>query len=170
MQSFGEADMTREEMTAYLQANGKFAAVASSRRDGSPFVAPYGFWFDGTDLYLSTAEGRGLAARLRRDPRVSITVFDEQPLHAFVTFAGAVEEVDDADHAISLRIHHRYPKPGIEDTEAYDRDWLATRRVVFRLRVGEYASMNQRKVTNKVLLAMNPAEAQRLGRDTADYR
>jgi hypothetical protein len=82
---------------------------------------------------------------------------------------GTAEEIEDPGDEISLRIHHGYSKRGIEDHDAYDRDWLAPGRVVFRVRETDHTSMDQRKVTDQRLLAVNPAEAERLGLGPTRY-
>src|SRR5215217_7685506 len=113
MIDLGKTRMTRAEIDAYLRAEGRFAAVASLRRDGSPLVIPMGYYPDGESLYFSTTETRGLTKRLRRDPRVSVVVFDHEPIHGYVLINGVAQEVEDPDNALSLAMHQRYPKPGL---------------------------------------------------------
>jgi PPOX class probable F420-dependent enzyme len=153
MIDLGETTMTREEIDAYLREPGRFAAVASLRRDGSPFVIPLGYYYDGEHLYFSTTPTRGLAKRLRRDPRISVAVFDHEPIHGYVLVNGEAEEIDDPDNVLSLKMHHRYPKPGV-DQEEHDRIWLSVGRVVFRVSTAEAFGMDQRKATSLHALAM----------------
>jgi hypothetical protein len=49
----------------------RFVAVASLRKDGSPWVVPLGYWYDGTYLYITMHPGNAGVQRLRRDPRVA---------------------------------------------------------------------------------------------------
>ena len=100
--------MTKAEIDVYLRANERFAAVASLRQDGSPFVIPMGYYYDGSFLFFSTTQTRGLTKRLRRDPRVSVVIFDHEAIHGYVLVNGNAEEVNDVDNALSLKIHHRY--------------------------------------------------------------
>jgi PPOX class probable F420-dependent enzyme len=143
----GKTTMTRAEIDSYLRAEGRFAAVASLRRDGSPLVIPMGYYPDGHYLYFSTTETRGLTKRLRRDPRVSVVVFDHEPIHGYVLINGHAHEVEDADNALSLAMHHRYPKPGVDAVE-HDRIWLSVPRVVFRVSTAEAFGMDQRKAAD----------------------
>ncbi len=145
MIDLGKTTMTRPEIDAYLRAGGRFAAVASIRKDGSPFVIPMGYYYDGSFLFFSTTRTRGLAKRLRKDPRISVVVFDHEAIHAYVLVNGDAEEVDDAGDVLSLKMHRRYPKSGITDQAEHDRIWLSVDRVVFRLSTGTAFGMDQRK-------------------------
>ncbi|MFC9835367.1 pyridoxamine 5'-phosphate oxidase family protein [Rhodococcus sp. NPDC127530] len=76
--------MSEEEIDAYLRAPGRFTAVASMRKNGTPFVIPMGYYYDGSSLYFSSTPTRGLTLRLRRDPSVSVSIFDHEPIHGYV--------------------------------------------------------------------------------------
>lgn len=153
MIDLGETTMNREEIDAYLRADGRFAAVASVRRDGSPFVIPLGYYYDGEYLYLSSTPNRGLVKRLRREPRVSISVFDHEAIHGYVLVNAVAEEIEDPDDRFSLAMHHRYPKPGVDGPE-HDVIWLSEGRVVFRVPTRDAFGMDQRKATSVHALAM----------------
>lgn len=158
MIDLGPTTMTVAERDAYLREEGRFAAVATVRRDGSPFTIPMGYYYDGHHLYFSTTEHRSLAMRLRRDPRISVAVFDHEAIHGYVLINGVAEEIDDPDDRLSLAMHHRYPKPGL-DTEEHDRIWLSVPRVVFRVSTAEAFGMDQRKAGDAVwALAMPDAD------------
>jgi hypothetical protein len=150
MIDLGETTMTRAEIDAYLREPGRFAAVGSLRRDGSPFVIPMGYYYDGEHLYFSTTPKRGLTHRLRRDARVSVTVFDHEAIHGYVLVNDMVEEVVDPGDELSLNMHHRYPKPGLEQSEEHDKIWLSTGRVVFRVPTARAFGMNQRKASHSI--------------------
>src|SRR4051794_20348912 len=102
---YGEYSMTPEETQAFC--DGELQAVISSlRRNGAPFAIPLGYLFDGSTFYVTTAEGRGLAPRLRRDPRACLTVMSRDPYPTkFVIAEGMAEEVDDPGDEISKRIY-----------------------------------------------------------------
>jgi PPOX class probable F420-dependent enzyme len=154
----GETTMSAEEIDAYLREDGRFAAVASLRRDGSPFVVPLGYYYDGSHLFFSTTPTRGLTKRLRRDGRVSVSVFDHEAIHGYVLVNGIAEEIEDPDDLLSLAMHHRYPKPGLEDSAEHDRIWLSARRVVFRVSTQDAFGMDQRKARDSIwALAMPDA-------------
>jgi nitroimidazol reductase NimA-like FMN-containing flavoprotein (pyridoxamine 5'-phosphate oxidase superfamily) len=154
MIDLGETTMTREEIDAYLRADGRFAALASVRRDGSPFVIPMGYYYDGEHLYFSTTPRRGLTTRVRREPRVSVAVFDHEPIHGYVLVNDRAEEVPDPGNELSMAMHRRYPKPGITDQEEHDRLWISRGRVVFRVSTAGAFGMDQRKATSTDSLAL----------------
>lgn len=142
--------MTSEDVDAYLREDGRFAAVATLRKDGSPFVIPLGYYYDGSYLYFSTTPSRGLTHRLRRDGRVSVSVFDHEAIHGYVLINAVAQEVPDPDDALSLAMHRRYPKPGLEDSAEHDRVWLSATRVVFRVSTAEAFGMDQRKASDSI--------------------
>src|SRR5262249_30463592 len=133
-------EMTREELGEFLIAGPRFVAVASLRRDGSPVVVPLGFWCDGTCVYLTIAPTGGGVARMRRDPRVSMSVFNDRFPVRCVTIQGLAEEIPDPGYEISLRIHRRYPKSHAVDPDAYA--WLSAGKAVFRIQVDCYPSLD----------------------------
>jgi nitroimidazol reductase NimA-like FMN-containing flavoprotein (pyridoxamine 5'-phosphate oxidase superfamily) len=154
----GATTMNAEEIDAYLRQDGRFAAVASLRKDGSPFVIPLGYYYDGSYLYFSTTPTRGLTQRLRRDGRVSVSVFDHEAIHGYVLVNGVVEEIEDPGDVFSLAMHHRYPKPGLENSAEHDRIWLSAGRVVFRISTSDAFGMDQRKTRDSIwALAMPDA-------------
>ncbi|WP_147381557.1 pyridoxamine 5'-phosphate oxidase family protein [Nocardioides immobilis] len=142
--------MTSDEVDAYLRADGRFAAVATLRKDGSPFVIPLGYYYDGNYLYFSTTPHRSLTHRLRRDGRASVSIFDHEAIHGYVLVNGVVQEIDDPGNVLSLKMHHRYPKPGLEGSDDHDRIWLSVGRVVFRLSTESAVGMDQRKASGSI--------------------
>lgn len=61
-----------------------FATVATVGADGSPNTSVVWITRDGDDLLFSTVKGRLKERNLRRDPRISISVFDQDdPLSYF---------------------------------------------------------------------------------------
>lgn len=69
-----------------------FAHVAVIRPDGSPHVTVT--WIDAADgsVLVNTAVGRVKDRYVRRDPRVSVTLHDEQDPYRWLRIDGAVEE------------------------------------------------------------------------------
>ena len=74
------------------------AVVATIASDGSPHVAPVWFALDDDGLVVfNTGETTVKGRNLRRDPRISVCIDDEQPPFSFVSIRGRAELVDDLD-------------------------------------------------------------------------
>ncbi|MGY0490618.1 PPOX class F420-dependent oxidoreductase [Streptomyces sp. WG-D5] len=85
------------------------ATVATLRSDGSPVsTATWYLWDDGRVL-LNMDEGRARLKHLRRDPRVTLTVLDENSWYNHISLIGRVVELrDDKDLADIDRISTHY--------------------------------------------------------------
>lgn len=69
--------------------------MATLRSDGTPVSTPTWYvWEDGRAL-ISLDEGRVRLKHLRRDPRVTLTVLDEENWYTHVTLIGRVVELKD---------------------------------------------------------------------------
>lgn len=65
--------------------------LATTRKDGTPHVAPIWYVVDGRTLLFMTAAQSLKGRNLRRDPRAALCVDDERPPFAFVVVEGSVE-------------------------------------------------------------------------------
>ncbi len=70
-----------------------FANVATTRKDGSPQVSPIWVDFDGKHIILNSEEKRAKVKNLKRDPRVSVSVFDHENPYSYVQIQGRVVEI-----------------------------------------------------------------------------
>jgi PPOX class probable F420-dependent enzyme len=70
-----------------------FASVATVMPDGSPHVSTIWIDVDGDDVVFNTSEGRVKTANLRRDPRVAISVFDQNDPYEQVVVHGTVVDL-----------------------------------------------------------------------------
>jgi PPOX class probable F420-dependent enzyme len=70
-----------------------FASVATVMPDGSPHVSTIWIDLDGDDVLFNTSEGRVKTANLRRDPRVAISVFDQNDPYEQVVVHGTVVDL-----------------------------------------------------------------------------
>ncbi len=79
-----------------------FCQVGSLRKDGSPAVTPVWVDVEGDLVVLNTAEGRAWPTNVRRDPRVNLTVLNQENPYEFVSIKGRVVEdsQDGADEHI----------------------------------------------------------------------
>ncbi|HEY8338617.1 MAG TPA: PPOX class F420-dependent oxidoreductase [Egibacteraceae bacterium] len=84
------------------------AVMATVRADGAPVtVATWYLWHDGRVL-LNLDGGRARLQHLRRDPRVSLTVFDGDNWYRHISVQGTVTLEDDPDLEWIDRIARHY--------------------------------------------------------------
>ena len=102
--------MTQDEWWAFLVAEPRPAILSTIRADGRPHAAP--IWIDVDDgaIVFNTGEDTVKGRNLRRDPRVSIVVQDDQPPFSFVLVEGVAELIDDLPEVkrIATTIGGRY--------------------------------------------------------------
>ncbi|WP_431944879.1 PPOX class F420-dependent oxidoreductase [Micromonospora marina] len=84
-------------------------AVIATLRDGQPVsAATWYLWEDGRVL-VNMDEGRRRLAHLRSDPRVSLTVLDEENWYTHVSLIGRVVELRDDEGLADIdRISQHY--------------------------------------------------------------
>jgi len=105
--------MSGEEWHAFLRHGTRTGKLATVRRDGRSHVVPVWFVLDGDDVVFTTSAGSVKAAAMRRDPRVSVCVDDENPPFAFVMIEGIATLSDDLDEMLpyATAIGGRYMGP-----------------------------------------------------------
>lgn len=113
--------MTDEEYRSFLLGRARTATLATVRADGRPHAAPIWFDLDGDTLVFTTGESTIKALNMRRDPRVSLCIDEDQPPFHFVLIEGTAElEADDPDLlSWATRLGGRYM--GAERAEEYGR-------------------------------------------------
>ena len=111
--------MTEAEWRAFLRHPVRTAKLATVRKDGRPHVAPIWYDLDGDDTIFTTGADSVKGQTLRRDPRVSICVDDDQSPFAFVIVEGiaTISEEPAELLAWATRIGGRYM--GAAQAEAY---------------------------------------------------
>lgn len=91
-------DMTADEVIEFMNSGSRTGKLATVRADGAPHVAPIWFTFDPDtgDLVFMTWHSSLKAKNMRRDPRVSVLVDDEQFPFAWARLDGtaAFDEQD----------------------------------------------------------------------------
>ena len=99
-----------------------FANLATLMPDGSPQVTPVWVDHEGEAILVNTAEGRVKTKNVARDPRVAISIFDQNNPYRKVVIRGRVIEVTKEgaeDHIDKMAMKYRgltkYPwrQPGI---------------------------------------------------------
>jgi PPOX class probable F420-dependent enzyme len=99
-----------------------FASLATLMPDGSPQVSPVWVDHEGEVILVNTAEGRVKTKNVTRDPRVAISIFDQNDPYRKVLIRGSVIEVTKKgaeDHIDRMAMKYRglakYPwrQPGV---------------------------------------------------------
>jgi PPOX class probable F420-dependent enzyme len=84
--------MLRDRDRRILEA-ANFASVATLMPDGSSHVSTIWIDVDGDDVVFNTSEGRVKTVNIRRDPRVSISAFDQNDPYEQVVIRGTVVDL-----------------------------------------------------------------------------
>ncbi len=97
------AELTKGQIELMRSTKG-FAAVATLNEDGAPQTSIVWIDTDGEHVVFNTTNARAKGRHLRRDPRVSVTVFDGENPYRYFEVEGVAElEVDGGgDHINSL--------------------------------------------------------------------
>ena len=87
--------MTTEQRHEFVMTGTRTGKLGVTRADGRPHVTPIWFVLDGDDVILNTGAGTVKGRALRRDPRVCLSVDDQQPPFSFVVIDGVAELSED---------------------------------------------------------------------------
>jgi PPOX class probable F420-dependent enzyme len=91
-------EMTRDEWRRFVLTGTRTGKLATVRKDGRANVVPIWFMLDDDDTFVFTTGKRSAkGSAMRRDPRVSLLVDDQEPPYAFVLVRGSVELSEDPD-------------------------------------------------------------------------
>lgn len=104
-----------------------YAVLATVNPDGSPQTSAMWVGRDGSDLLLSTVEGRVKHRNMQRDPRVSVTVLDAADPENYVELRGQVTMTPDVGRAVDTALSWKY------DGKDPDEDRPGAVRVVVRM-------------------------------------
>src|SRR5579871_1616653 len=101
---------------AFLEER-RYAVIATINETGMPHLTPIWYELQGETLLMNTASGRLKQRNLRRDPRVSICVVDEE---RYVTLYGRAVLIDDQVEAQAddMRLAVRYDGPAKAEERA----------------------------------------------------
>jgi PPOX class probable F420-dependent enzyme len=127
------AQMTRDEIRAFLTEGTRTGKLATTRKDGRPHVMPIWFVLDGEDVVFNTGANSVKGRNIRRDGRVSLLVDDERPPFAYVQLNGTATWEDNPSNMLdwSSRIAARYM--GEDLAEEYGRRNAVTGELLVRL-------------------------------------
>ena len=87
---------------------GAHVVVATLMPDGSPQTSVLWATYDGNDLLLSTIVGRAKERNWRRDPRVSVLIFDPADEDRYVEVRGTVTMTRDGGPELIERLSQLY--------------------------------------------------------------
>jgi len=113
--------MTSAEYKAFLMEGTRTGKLATTRADGRPHVVPIWFVLDGDTLVFTTGAATVKGRNMQRDPRVCITVDDENPPYSFVMIEGSASLSSDMGEMLhwATQIGGRYM--GADQAEAFGR-------------------------------------------------
>jgi PPOX class probable F420-dependent enzyme len=73
----GEPIEADDPIGGFLSARARLAMLTTLRRDGSPTTVPVWFDWDGTELSIFCEAASSKLDRIRRDPRITVTVAND---------------------------------------------------------------------------------------------
>ena len=87
------ATATLSPVVQKLITGSNFGHLTTLMRDGSPQVTIVWVDLDGDRILINTAEGRQKPRNLRRDPRVTLSIADQENPYASASIRGRVVEM-----------------------------------------------------------------------------
>jgi PPOX class probable F420-dependent enzyme len=88
------------------------AVLATLNADGSPQTSVIWVGREGDELVISSAAGRRKDRNIRRDPRVSLSVYDRQDSEVYAEIRGRATVTEDIGRALAVRLAEEYEGPG----------------------------------------------------------
>ncbi|MGW1213155.1 PPOX class F420-dependent oxidoreductase [Streptomyces sp. NPDC002499] len=110
-----------------------FAGVATLGPDGAPQNSVVWIKREGDTVLFSSTDGRQKVRNLRRDPRVSLSVFDLADPYTSVEIRGTAEILPDPDKRLPYELSHKYlgiDPPGEKDDEVRVIIRIVPRKIV----------------------------------------
>jgi PPOX class probable F420-dependent enzyme len=122
---------------AFLEAP-RFASIATIDPDGMPRQSVVWYLLEGDTLVINSKVGRRWPANLQRDPRIAVSVVDEEDGYNWIGLTGAVEVVDDQEQAqadIAAMARRYYPDDPAHAEDLIERSFRPARRISFRIAI-----------------------------------
>ncbi|MFF5287903.1 PPOX class F420-dependent oxidoreductase [Paractinoplanes globisporus] len=88
------------------------AVLATVNPDGSPQTSVVWVGRDGDELVVSSQAGRRKERNIRRDPRVSISVYDRDDPQKYAEVRGVATITEDIGRELAVRLDEEYEGPG----------------------------------------------------------
>jgi PPOX class probable F420-dependent enzyme len=83
--------LNEREIDTFLAERGHLARIATVKADGAPSVVPVWFIFENGSVLITPRKNSEFLANLRRNPRVAITIDEDQAGYRKVLFEGAAK-------------------------------------------------------------------------------
>ena len=125
--------MPRRAIRSFL-GRANLARIATLKHDGSPFVVPVWYEWDGSHLYFLATATASWVENIRGDARVAVVIDNDDPPHEKVIIEGEAEIVGEAVEdwiRIGKRMVKRYMKP--DSREAYIEEIKRQRIAMIRV-------------------------------------
>jgi PPOX class probable F420-dependent enzyme len=134
--------MSESEVWAFLADPVRPAVLSTTRADGRAHCAPISYLIAGHTIVFITGRESVKGRNLRRDPRLSLCVQDEEPPHSFTTVEGVAQLSFDADdlREIATRLGARYN--GDERAEEFGRRNSGSEQLIARVTVTHVVGTN----------------------------
>jgi PPOX class probable F420-dependent enzyme len=110
-----------------------FASVATLGPDGAPQNSVVWIKRDGDTVLFSSTDGRQKVRNLRRDPRISLSVFDLADPYTSAEIRGTAEILPDEGKRLPYELSHKYlgiDPPGEKDDEVRVIIRIVPRKIV----------------------------------------
>jgi PPOX class probable F420-dependent enzyme len=88
------------------------AVLATLNPDGSPQTSVVWVARDGDDLLISTQAGRRKEKNMRRDPRVSLCIYDAADSDNYLEVRGRATVTEDEGRKVAVALAEKYEGPG----------------------------------------------------------
>jgi PPOX class probable F420-dependent enzyme len=88
------------------------AVLGTINPDGSPQTSVVWVAREGSDLLISTAAGRRKERNVRRDPRVSLSVYDRDDPEQYAEVRGLAAVTEDIGRALAVQLAEEYEGSG----------------------------------------------------------
>ncbi|MCX5210800.1 PPOX class F420-dependent oxidoreductase [Kitasatospora sp. NBC_00240] len=88
------------------------AVLATLNPDGAPQTSVVWVGREGDEVVVSTAAGRRKEKNIRRDPRVSLTVYDRENPDVYAEVRGTATVAEDAGRRLAVDLAEQYEGPG----------------------------------------------------------
>lgn len=88
------------------------AVLATLNPDGAPQTSVVWVGREGDEVVVSTAAGRRKEKNVRRDPRVSLTVYDGDNPDVYAEVRGTATVAEDAGRRLAVTLAEQYEGPG----------------------------------------------------------